>query len=269
MSEQDKKKQLAKWVDAHVDGLLKPDQQEKFDRALKSNAQLRDEVATQARIDESLKRQFAAPSAEEIIQRALGEKGSWAASNKGSRRQWWTPAVKYASIAAAFLIIAGGGAWYWFEFAGGSSQVTHSGTGSRELLAVFEESVAAGFKPKWVCKTDKQFFLTTYNRFGHGLLLTAMPPDIKVLGWSYSTALSPKTAYLLADVRGHQTMVFIDAIGHECAKLPPDGSAMHVYHRTIGDLNLFEMTDLDKPALLEHFYEKQLPDEWEDSVMRQ
>lgn len=265
MSEQDKKKQLAKWVDAHVDGLLKPEQQAQFDRALKSNAYLRAEIEKQKRIDDSLKRQFAAPSAEEVLQRAFGD-NNLPTGKPSRRRKSWAPAMKYSAIAAAVALIVGGGSWVWLTLGGGA--VTPQP--SRDLVAVFHETVDQGFKPNWVCKTDKQFFLTLYNRFGQGLLLAStMPPDIKALGWSYGLAITPKTAYLLADVKGHKSIVFIDEAGYERDWQLPADCKLHLHQRKIGDLILYEVTDLEEPGILEYFYEKELPEEWESGVMGQ
>jgi len=284
MSEQDKKKQIAKWVNAHVDGLLTPEQQKQFDRALSSNAYLRSEVAKQARIDEALKRRFAAPSADEVLRRALGENQSAEPAKKTPKapkapkapRREWSPVAKYASIAAAVLLMVGGGSWWWLyqPDIGGQTQVARSsdsppsGPQSRDLKGVYDETIASGFTPKWVCKTDKQFFLTTYNRFGRGLLLAALPPDIKALGWSYGVAISPKTAYLLADVRGHKTIVFIDDAAYDGKQRPPTDCNLHMHYRRIDDLILYEISDLDQPAVLEYFYSKDIPEEWKSSALR-
>ena len=264
MSEQDKKKQLAKWVDAHVDGLLKPEQQAQFDRALKSNAYLRGEVVKQQRIDDSLQRQFAAPSPEEVLRRALGD--NHVAAVKPSRpRKRWAPAMKYAAIAAAFVLLVGGGSWIWLTLGGDEVVVPQP---SRDLVAVYQETVDQGFNPNWVCKTDRQFFLTLYNRFGQGLLLAStMPPDIKAIGWSYGLAITPKTAYLLVDVKGHRSIVFIDEAKYDGPRQPPAEGKLHFHHRRIGDLILYEVTDLEQPGILEYFYEKELPEEWESGVM--
>ncbi|OWY70720.1 hypothetical protein B7486_14030 [cyanobacterium TDX16] len=283
MSEQDKKKQIAKWVNAHADGLLTPEQQAQFDRALASNAYLRNEVAKQARIDEALKRQFAAPSADEVLRRALGEEKAAPQEKKAKKpktpkapRRDWSPIAKYASLAAAVLLMVGGGWWFWLyqpdiggqTMVARSSDAPPSGPQSRDLKGVYDETVASGFTPKWVCKTDKQFFLTTYNRFGRGLLLAALPPDIKALGWSYGLAISPKTAYLLADVRGHKTIVFIDDAAYDGKQRPPTDCALYMHYRRIDDLILYEISDLDQPAVLEYFYSKDIPEEWKSSALR-
>ena len=281
MSEQDKKKQIAKWVNAHADGLLTPEQQAQFDRALATNAYLRNEVAKQARIDESLKRRFAAPSADEVLRRALGENQTAAPAKKAKKapkapRRDWSPMAKYASLAAAVLLMAGAGSWYWLyqPDIGGQTPVARSsgappvGPQSRDLKGVYDETVASGFTPKWVCKTDKQFFLTTYNRFGRGLLLAGLPPDIKALGWSYGVAISPKTAYLLADVRGHKVVVFIDEATYDGKQRSPADCSLYMHYRRIDDLILYEISDLDQPAMLEYFYSKDIPEEWKSSVLR-
>lgn len=280
MSEQDKKKQIAKWVNAHADGLLTPEQQEQFDRALASNAYLRNEVAKQARIDEALKRRFAAPSADDVLRRALGEEKAAPPAKKSKKpkapRRDWSPIAKYASLAAAVLLLVGAGSWYWLyqPDIGGQTQVARSsgsppaGPQSRDLKGVYDETVASGFTPKWVCKTDKQFFLTTYNRFGRGLLLAAMPPDIKALGWSYGLAISPKSAYLLANVRGHKVVVFIDEAAYDGKQRPPTDCTLYMHYRRIDDLILYEISDLDQPAVLEYFYSKDIPEEWKSSALR-
>ncbi|RIK61764.1 MAG: hypothetical protein DCC65_18470 [Planctomycetota bacterium] len=272
--EQDKRRaQRERWINAHLDGLLKPDQQEQFRRALSSSKSLRDELETQSRIDESLRRSFAPPSAEDILARATGAKPAAATPPQKARRRFWTPAVKYTAIAAALLLLAGGGWWTWLSMQDAGAPtlqiVKKPEATSRSLYEVFADTVRQGFKPVWVCENDKQFFQTTYERFGHGLMLAAtLPKDHKALGWSYGISISPTSAYLLCEANGRRSIVFIDKLERDkVARIDTQGD-LSLHRREIGEMVLYEVTESSRPQMLEYFYEKdpgEVPDDWKES----
>lgn len=272
--EQDKKnQQRERWISAHLDGLLKPDQQEQFNRALASSKSLRDEVERQRQIDDSLRRQFEPPSAEKILARVSGKKPESRELAPKASRKFWSPAVKYTAIAASLMLVAGGGWWTWV-----SMQVSDAPTlqiakkpeeTSRSLFVVFADTVKQGFKPLWVCETDKQFFQTTYERFGHGLMLAAtMPKDHKALGWSYGISISPTSAYLLCDVKGRKIIVFIDKADRDKGQPVTKEGDLRLHHREIGEMVLYEVSDSSRPQMLDYFYEKdatEVPADWKES----
>lgn len=281
--EQDKKAQRARWINAHADGMLTPDQQAQFDRALAASKSLRDEVELQARISRTLKRQFEPPTADQILKRAASRQpaakvkpDTSPAAAAGSRpaRRFWTPAVKVTVIAASLAILAGGGWYGWLlmqESTGPTLQIARRPEATnRALHEVFADTIRQGFKPVWVCEDDKQFFQTTYQRFGHGLMLAAtLPKSHQALGWSYGLSISPTSAYLLCTVDGKKAIVFIDKADRDSGQTLPEGSELWLHRRKIGEMVLYEVSELDTPQMLEHFYEKdpdEVPDDWKEKA---
>lgn len=260
----DGRKRIDGWINAHHDGLLKPDQQAKFDRAAQSDAELRAELDLQKRIDASLKRQFAPPPADAMLARALAAQTD-SPTDAGPAQKGWSNLLVATAVAAGLLIAATLGVVYWL-----GSQVQSGAPIAREdapplhgsLAEVFAQEVENGFKPSWVCRNDMQFALTTYSRFGQGMLLKELPRGTEALGWSYSDCITRKTAHLLARVGGKHAIVFVDESTHDGGQsLPPD-SPLNLFKRQVDKLVLYEVTEAKAPALLDAFYVKEIPDEW-------
>ncbi len=270
---QDKHQSQQRWINAHLDGLLTPEQQASFDRALASSASLREALSLSQRIKESLVRQFDPPDVEQILARVVeGASPDDEITAFESPKRFWTRPMKLTAVAAGLVLVLIGGAWMWLHLqtgAGPSRPVAERPVPPQRMLAeVYEDEVEKGFKPAWLCDNDMDFFLTTYNRFGRGLLLTALPPDIKAMGWTYGLSISTRTAYLLAEVRGEPVIVFIDRVAADPGQAPPDCSLLRYHRRQIGMLVLYEVSPSDKPLLLDYFYDRDLPDEWKEAARR-
>ena len=74
-----------------------------------------------------------------------------------------------------------------------------------------------------------------------------------MLGLSYSCTISPRTIYLLVQVDEKPVLVFADAKESDRAKIPTD-PALHFFKKTVGDVVLYEVSEFEKPRLLDSLY---------------
>ncbi len=272
---QDKNEKRQRWIDAHSDGLLTPEQRAAFDRALAGDASLRNEATRQARIESVLKRQFAPPAPPAIVNRTRDEStpdqpaGPSSPGAPAARRRFWSRPIALTGLAAGLLLAAGGGWWGWTMWQAGQDGVRRfeppPGSIHRGLEVVYADEVADGFKPDWVCKSERQFVMTTYSRFGEGVLLRDLPEGAAPLGWSYANTISPKTAHLLASVDTHKVIIFIDEAGKDTGQTIPCELGLHLFNRRVGKLVLYEISDMDKPRLLDFFQPYDVPDAWKNT----
>lgn len=247
-------------VDAYMDGVLSPDEKRVFEARLERESQLRAEVELSRQVDASLRRTFSSPAVDERWLRGLlaqqqaelvpaaepqlSAMASESATTGGSRR--WLVA------AAAVLICAV--AWSWVilrQFHQPEREPLYAGVPMSEL---YQQKVATGFQPKWVCEDDQEFADTFQKRQGLPLRLAPMPAGTQMAGLDYLPALTLHTTAMLATVDGRPVIVFVERAERvvKPPQEPPADSGLHLFRRRLADLVLYEVTPRDAPSVMEY-----------------
>ncbi len=238
-------------LDAYLDGLLTGPEREAFERRIEGDAELRNEMARQRRIDASLARMFAPPAMNDLLARAEGNgaAGPVRAPVKPRRSGGWIPLAAAAAVAVAGASVW----WYWDTLT--SDQPGHGPVvQSRPLDEVYHKLVADGFHVDWECPPE-QFRETFSYRMDQPMLLADASQDITPLGLAYRTSITPFTIVLLARVEGKPVVVFADRIAKDPGQNVPASSGLHLFKREVGKLALYEVTPLEAPRLLDLFYQ--------------
>jgi len=233
-------------VDLYLDGLLSEAQRAGLEARMGS--ELRTETDLQHRIDHSLHRMYIPPVPADMPEFAH----SLPHEDGPIRLDAWRRSRLVA--AAAMLLIAMSGWRIWDFVTPLQAQVAQFPLDQfhRGMDVVYRAEVKGGLAPMWVCKDEQELASTFDRNFGHSLRLNA-PPLVKVLGLSYSCTISPRTVYLLALVDDKPVLVFADAKENDNGKIPTDPS-LHFFKKTVGDVVLYEVSQFDKPRLLDLFY---------------
>lgn len=270
-------------LQAFLDGLLSSEQLCSFNERLMQDPELKAALDQHRVIDQSLRRVMVDPSparaqaVRQYIQAAALAAGTGATSNglagktalagtngvlnpaadnlklvqsaaalrtSGSLRR--RLAIAAMIIAALFIGWSG-----WNYFKGDSSN-------NLPLLTVDQYHqlvVAKNWHPYWKCENNEQFASAFRKRLGQPLLLGALPANIEAHGLDYANTLSKKTMALLAHVDDQGVIVLIDR--HDSSKHPPQltDPSLHIYQRTVGKLDLYEVSPLTEPKLLDLFYD--------------
>jgi hypothetical protein len=264
----DQYEQLTRWINAHADGLLDEAQKQTFEQARSKNAAIRAELECQAQIDETIRRIFAPPTADDILKRIHGDQSEPAAVTSASPaatgRARISPWVWRTAIAAAVILLATGGWWAWLMTQDAGVQVVLKvpELPKLQMEQVYQNLLATGFKPKWVCSDEKEFATTFYFKLGQGLVFDHAPVAIAMVGLSYANCVSRDTVVFLADVHGEKVIVLVDKSANDKDFTLAGDSRLHLFKRQVGSLMLYEVSPLAKPALLDYFHEKEIPAEW-------
>lgn len=215
-------------IERYFDGSLGADELERFERRLREDPALRDEVKLQRRIDAALGRLFEPP----------------AAFGGSPARRFGAP---WYGLAAAILL---GVLGVW-------SGLRWVDLGRSPLEREYLRTVAAGFEPQEVCTTDAEFTRWMQEKFGHPMVVKDPPPDLELVGWSYSKAISSYTGLLLARVHGEPVLVVLDFAKLDAAEARPEpgDEDLHVFRRTLGGLVLYEVTPHETPAIVDRLTE--------------
>ena len=202
------------------------------------------------RLDEALRRRFEPPDAGRILTEAQRR----AQAEESRRRVLRWPVIWRVAAAVALLLF---GAWvvHFALNAGGPEPVNRYA--QRGLEQVYQDDLAAGFEPLWVCETDHEFARTFAQRLGQPLLMAQGPASIQALGLSYANAISGGTTYLLAKVDGESVLVFVDRVDRDPGQAVTSGK-LHLHRRELGELVLYELSPFDQPRVFDLFY---VPDE--------
>ncbi|MEE8169463.1 MAG: hypothetical protein V3T70_02850 [Phycisphaerae bacterium] len=243
-------------MDAYLDGVMDEAERRTFEQRLDQDAELRAAAALQRDIDDVLRRRFAAPDGERVRQRIESANGrsvrTAARPRRAAARRTWGLA------AAAVVVLAAGVAWWTWPR-------TPSVTGPepwRTLAQVYQDDLAAGWKPEYVCTDPDHFAIIHFRRLGQGAMLADMsPPGIQLLGISYARSMSDRTTYLIARIEGKPVAAYLDRLEHdEGATLPPD-SGLNLFRRELEPLVLYEVTPLDRPHLLDLYQLREVTEE--------
>lgn len=172
----------------------------------------------------------------------------------------------YAGVAAITLVGLGALGWMvndiiqnpwgastppaWSPYGGGYAPYPGDACGVPGQTAdeVYRATVAAGFKPAWVCGSDAEMMRTFEKRLGQRLVMRETG-DVKMVGLSYGIEVPGESVVLLARAQSRGVLVFIDRQGAASLHVNP-ASGLHLFERRIGSLVLREVSPLDHPTVV-------------------
>ncbi|MBY0114090.1 MAG: hypothetical protein K2Y21_14830 [Phycisphaerales bacterium] len=253
--------QLLDDLDRYLDGGMSAAEVAGFERALESSPQLRaalDEARSwQGDIDASLRAQFSAAaldlkaSKRTTARNAGGGDSAITAPPRTLRFPKWLPLAAAAAIGCAGLLSV--------YFISGSRPGGVVATVRPTLAALYNSTVDTGFKPEEVCTTRDKFAEWLGTKFGVSLAPREERSDITLVGWSYSTAISPYTGVLLAKSGDLPIIVALDLKVRESGKGPPavgelvaHNKALHVHKAVIDGVAFYEVSPLDTPRIIDN-----------------
>ena len=196
-------------LDAYLDDVLAESDRARMAHAISVSRELQVEVELQKHIDETMRRSFASVALPESMLTARAGKRAGRANGQtlATRR------ITLAAAAAAAVLVWGVLGWQHFS----SSSKTQRYNPNLPLATIYEEQVAGGFRPKWVCDDDREFAATFLTRQGQALLLATMPKGSKMVGLTYCGGISRYTTTMLARVGDAPVMVFVDRLSADFA----------------------------------------------------
>lgn len=264
-------------ADAYIDGVLSTDARREFQMKLKTDQKLRAEIDRRQKIDVAVKRLYAPPSADRVLQALAqhtstdvgreakspvpGEEKDHSSSAMHERGRWkW----RRRSILAASLLIALLGVWLiWQELRPSSDP--YGPQDFRSVAKVYADEIRSGFKPLWICETDQEFAMTFWLQFRQGLLIKDIPGEIAAVGLSFCHNMTERTIYLLATADDQPVLVFVDKIENDLglqAMTPPPDSGLNIFRSELGSLVTYELTPFDHPRVQDFFVVPEIPDQW-------
>ncbi len=235
-------------LEAYLDGLLEGPDREAFERRIDEQPDLQAAVRQHRAVDSALKRVIGPPPVAR-----LDPAGDGAGPARTPATGGWRLAVKRLAVAAA---LAGGvfGTWQIYSVlrpdSGGYQPMAW-----RTLETVYRDEIKSGFEPSWVCENDEEFGDSFSKSHGQRLLLAQLPDRVSALGLAYCNSITLKTTYLLATVEDEPVIVFVDRRDRDAGQTLSPGSDLNLYSRHVGSLVLYELSPLDQPRLLDHFYD--------------
>lgn len=246
-------------LDAYLDGALDAAERQRVDQRLTSDRGLRDRLHLQEQIDAALRRLFIAPSP----QRTLDKLGlARAAAGRGRRSS-----LPRAAVAAAVILLLVGGNWFAWRYL--NPREPEIGVPPVQLVSFdkgYEQIVAGGFRPLWLCRNNQELAGNVWKQFGQGLALKDAPREVRVSGLHYRPSLTPRTMVLMFrvddPVADSPVIVFIDEKKSDSGPKLADGSGLNVFRGEVGGLVLYEVTPADQAHALPLFYDPKMPEQW-------
>lgn len=264
----------ANLLDGFLDGTLSPQQREVAEKALETDAEFAADVKLQKRIDESLQKTFApqqAPTFDFAAIKAAAQADagdqqndvvlssdtsaelspvdgrSGRLGNQTQRKSAKRVAKVLAAALAASLVWGFFGAQF---FRNSSTEIAYQ---RRPLVEVYQDCVASGFQPYWVCDNEKLFASTFEKRQGVALKLAEMPPGMKMVGLAYLAGISRQSTSLLAEVNGQQVIVFVDRVGNDVDLQSGDlaDAGLNIFKTKKSGLVFYEVSPLEKPEVVD------------------
>lgn len=248
-------------LDRHIDGALTPDERDAFERVLAADPGLVAEVELHRSIEAGLRRTIrpvAVALPAQVAARIAAESAAplaFRAPAKAARNQMAHHPYRWIAVAALLAMTAAGLWGVWSNY-GPQPTPTLLVSAAR----IYELQRDRGFKPEWVCTTEKEFAKAVKDHVGQPLVVTAAQ-NVAIVGWAYpqegyagqEVALSRKTMILLTRVDDDPVIVLIDRVSRDRDINSPPDPTLHVYRRVVGDLVLYEVSPREKPALLDRF----------------
>lgn len=186
-------------------------------------------------------------------------------------RRWSVPVRRVVAVAAVMLGLVG--SWMiWNYFNNPASKTIDPYQQPHRTSAQIYASAATDSEPFWVCKDQRQFMTTFWQRLGYGAKLKSSLPDGAVaLGLSYADSISENSILLGGTYRDTEPVVVIidrldaddasDTTGPKYEK-PDPATGLKIYRREAPPLVFYEISKLDHPVLLESIEPAEMPDEW-------
>jgi anti-sigma factor RsiW len=237
-------------MDLYLDGLMSPCEAEAFERQIEGDAHAQATVRAHRQMVAQLRGAFAVPAAPvsapvEVESPALAGRIQRARSNRLS----WLGAVAAVLLIGAALVP-------FITFGTRPASVVQVPAYKRPspvqmVSQAYADQVALGMVPQEVCTTDEQFTRWTQSTLGQPMKPQGLPAEVTLVGWSYTGALSAYTSVLLARAGDEPVVVLMDASA-DASALPEPGvtEGVHRHLRTIGRVEMVELSRLDKPVVL-------------------
>ena len=237
-------------LEAYLDGTLSEATRAQFAREVEQDRELQAAAELQRRIDAVLVRHFQAPAPPTDVASRLRAPATLAVPRPWRRRALLTAA---AAAAAAIWGVLG-----WQLYTPPHRRPVYDPR--VPLPTIYENSVAAGFKPTWVCEDDHVFASTFFERQGQGLLLSQLPEGSRMEGLAYFGGLSGTTTTMLARVDGTPVMVFVDRLEADARQAKPArSSGLHLFRKELPGLVMYELTPFNKPRVMDYLYPADVP----------
>jgi hypothetical protein len=241
------------WLEKYLDSAPDSPERAEADRAMSSNRQMQLELQLQRQIEESLKRLFVPSAAPADLLARLQAPTPLAQPATKPRRNW----AKIAVAAIAVSLIWGFLIWQFLP-----SRRPVIEYKNLPLATIYDQTVASGFQPYWVCKDPHEFASTFFTRQGQGLLLADMPAGTKMEGLAYTGGISPSTTTMLARTDGQPIMIFVDRASADIhPELPKTETKLHLFRKELGPLVLYELTPLNHPTVMDYLHLGDVPPE--------
>jgi hypothetical protein len=236
-------------LQAYLDGQMPAQEREAFAREIAANADLAAQIALQKRIEESLCRTFKAPEPPAKIELRPRELGT--VKSRLRRRILIAAGLAATAVTVFWIALA-------LHYFGGEAEPNYDP--NQPLADIYQTTVAQGFKPKWVCNDAQEFASTFQKRQGQPLVLAALPAGTTMEGLTYVGGLSRYTTTMLARADGKPVMVFVDRA--DADPHPPEPAAktgLHLFRKQLGSLVLYEISPLDRPAVMDYLELADMP----------
>lgn len=233
-------------LELYFDGALSPDEQRDFEARLARDRALQHTVQQQRAIESALRRLMPAPEVPPVQMPTSDESADVIGAIPHSTGSSWLRRLAIAAVVCAGLF----GVWStWQHLKPIDDQIAQI---SPEKY--YRDSVANGMQVYYVCDPGSQQFADYFrNLLGQPLQMSADEPGFKCLGVNKCNVLSPSTLAVL--VRMNQTPVIVLIDRKQCgnsATVPPQ-SGLYVYQRDLGPLEMFEISPVDHPQVLDKF----------------
>lgn len=239
-------------LDAYLDDRMSPSERQDFRQTLDSDPSLRAILERQQAIDASLRRVFGSVNIDKAVAAIDAEAPGATLIIQESET---LPARWKLMAAAALLAISSAGLWYsWSISKPAPVADVYAPQPWRSFETVYGDAIRNGFKPDWICRNEREFERTFARRLRQPLLIAALPAGVTAGGISYSNTITESTINVFGRVQGTPVMVFVDKAASDLKTMPQPDGKLHVFRREVGSLVLYELTPLDQPNILPHFY---------------
>lgn len=235
-------------IDRYLDGLMSDAERASFEQAIAGSAELREEIAFHRRLDSSLRSEFGAPPAPAGL---LTREEARAFAERKKSTGWSRERRMFLALAALIALVVSIQGFFWLSGSSNSAE-------RPSLAHIYQGLVDYGFRPSEECTTSEKFAGWMKSKFGVALALKEDRPDVKLVGWSSSTAISNYTGLLLATVDGQPVLVAIDTVAHQnewgfpCRRQPGEDAAVNFFSAEIDGIAVYEVTPLDKPRIIDN-----------------